>query len=121
MISAAARNRKMDASPLVNCPPESLFWLELWAFVLLIKAVVAGTNSALVAPRPLRKDRRRSLLVMSGLGAASDKDDFSLTDSLLLVTVLTDLPRRLVNWVGGTQIIWPTRPIACLPTKTVNA
>lgn len=89
MISAAHRKRKIAASPLLNLPPES----KLWAFVLLIKAVVAGTNSALVAPRPLRKDRRRSLLVMSGLGAASDKDGFSLTDSLLLVTLLTDLPR----------------------------
>ena len=97
MISAAQRKRKIAASPLFNCPPESL----LWAFVLLIKAVVAGTNSALVAPRPLRKDRRRSLLVISGLGVGSDKDGSSLPDSLLLVTLLTILPRWLVSWVGG--------------------
>ena len=52
---------------------------------------MAGTNSALVAPRPLRKDRRRSLLVMSGFGAASDsdKDGNLLTDLLLLVSLLT--------------------------------
>ena len=101
MISAAQRKLKIAASPLVNLPPKSRFW----PFVLLIKAVVAGTNSALVAPRPLRKDRRRSLLVMSGLDAASDKDGSSLTDSLLLVTLFTDLPRLLVSWVGVTQII----------------
>ena len=90
MISAAHKKRKIAASPLFKFPLESLFW----AFALLIRAVVAGTNSALVAPKPLRKDRRRSLLVMSGFGAASsDKDGSLLTDSLLLVTLLTDLPR----------------------------
>ena len=57
--------------------------------------MVAGTNNALVAPRPLRKDRRRSRLVVSGLSAGSDKDGNSLTDSLLLVALalLTVLPQ----------------------------
>ena len=54
---------------------------------------MAGTKSALVAPRPLRKDRRRNRLVVSGLGAGSDKDVNSLADSLLLVGLLTVLPR----------------------------
>jgi hypothetical protein len=60
---------------------------------LLIKAVVAGTNSALVAPRPLRKDLRRNRLVASGLDTGSDKDGNLLDDSLLLVGLLTVLPR----------------------------
>ena len=64
---------------------------------------MAGTNIALVAPRPLRKDRRRSLLDMSGLGVGSDKDGSSLADSVLLVALLTVLPRWLVSWVGGAQ------------------
>ena len=51
------------------------------------------TISALVAPRPVRKDRRRNRLVVSGFGAGSDKDVNSLDDSLLLVGVLTVLPR----------------------------
>ena len=93
MISAAARKRKIDASPAVNLPPESSLWFEFWPFAWLIKAVVAGTNSTLVAPRPLRKDRRRNRLVMSGLGAASDEDVNSLAGSLLLVGLLTVLPR----------------------------
>jgi hypothetical protein len=63
---------------------------------------VAGANSTLVAPRPLRKDRRRNRLVASGLGAGSDKDVNSLADSLLLVGLLTVLP-RLVRLVGGTE------------------
>lgn len=54
---------------------------------------MAGTNSALVAPRPLRKDRRRNRLVASGLDAGPAKDGNSLDDSLLLVGVLTVLPR----------------------------
>ena len=61
--------------------------------------MVAGTNSALVAPRPLRKERRRSRLVVSGLGVGSDTDGNSLAYSLLLVALalLTVLPRWLVN------------------------
>ena len=55
--------------------------------------MVAGTNSALVAPRPVRKDRRRNRLVVSGFDAGSDKDGTSLDDSLLLVCLLTVLPR----------------------------
>jgi hypothetical protein len=89
MISAAHRKRKIDASLAVKLPPESL----LWACELLIKAVVAGTNSAVVAPRPLRKDRRRNRPVMSGLGAASDEDGSSLAESLLLIGLITVLPR----------------------------
>jgi hypothetical protein len=54
---------------------------------------VAGTKSALVAPRPLRNDRRRNRLVVSGLDAGPDKDVNSLADSLLLVGLLTVLPR----------------------------
>lgn len=61
---------------------------------------MAGTNNALVAPRPLRKDRRRNRLVASGLDAAPDKDGNSLDDSLLLVGFLTVLPRlaSLFGW-----------------------
>jgi hypothetical protein len=54
---------------------------------------VAGTSSALVAPRPARKDRRRTRLVVSGLDAGPDKDGNSLDDSLLLVGLVTILPR----------------------------
>jgi hypothetical protein len=56
---------------------------------------VAGTSSALVAPRPLRKDRRRSRLDVIGLDVGPDKEDNSLDDSLLLVGVLTFLPRTV--------------------------
>ena len=54
---------------------------------------MAGTNNALVAPRPLRNDRRRNRLAASGLDAGPDEDGNSLDDSLLLVGVLTFLPR----------------------------
>ena len=54
---------------------------------------MAGTNSALVAPRPLRKDRRRNRLDVMGLDAGPDTDCNSLDDSLLLVGLLTVLPR----------------------------
>jgi hypothetical protein len=96
MISAAHRKLKIAASPGVNLGRN---WL--WAFELLIKTLVAGTKSALVAPRPLRNDRRRNRLVASGLGADSDKDGSSLDDSILLVGLFTVLPRWLVNWIGG--------------------
>ena len=56
---------------------------------------MAGTNSALVAPKPLRNDRRRNCLVASGLDAGPDKDGNSLDDSLLLIGVLTFLPRMV--------------------------
>ena len=82
---------------------------------------MAGTSSALVAPRPRRKDRRRSRLVVSGLDAGSDKDVSSLDDSLLLIGLLTVLPRWLVNWVSGGQAFQSGRVIACSPRKTANA
>ena len=56
---------------------------------------MAGTSSALVAPRPLRKDRRRSRLDVIGLDVGPDEEDNSLDDSLLLVGVLTFLPRTV--------------------------
>ena len=56
---------------------------------------MAGTSSALAAPRPLRKDRRRSRLDVIGLDVGPDKDDNSFDDSLLLVGVLTFLPRTV--------------------------
>src|SRR6516225_9046558 len=52
-ISAAARNRRMDASPRDSFPPES----SSAALGLLANKALAGSNIALVAPRPLRKDR----------------------------------------------------------------
>src|SRR5712671_6984858 len=51
-ISAAARNRRIDASPFDNFPPPSSS-----AFALVANSAVAGTNNAPVAPRPLRKER----------------------------------------------------------------
>lgn len=66
---------------------------------------MAGTSSALVAPRPRRKDRRRNLLVESGLGAGSDKDVNSADDSLLLVGLLTICPVWLVSSVGGSRLL----------------
>src|SRR5260221_11896407 len=51
-ISAAARNRRMDASPFDSFPPPSSS-----AFALAANSAVAGTNNAPVAPRPLRKQR----------------------------------------------------------------
>ena len=54
---------------------------------------MAGTNNALVAPRPLRKDRRRNRLDVIALDAGPAKDGNSLDDSLLLVALLTVLPR----------------------------
>lgn len=54
---------------------------------------MAGTRNTLVAPRPLRKDRRRNRLVVSGLDAGPDKDGNSLDNSLLLVGMLTVFPR----------------------------
>jgi hypothetical protein len=84
MISGANRKRKIAASPWVNCPPLS----ALWAFALLTKVVAAGSNNALIAPRPSRKDRRCNRLVRSWLDADSDSDG----DSLLLVALLTVLP-----------------------------
>ena len=56
---------------------------------------MTGTNNALVAPRPLRKDRRRNRLVASGLDAGPDEDANSVDDSLLLLGVLTFLPRTV--------------------------
>lgn len=58
----------------------------------MINALVAGTNNALVAPRPLRNDRRRKCLDAVGLDAGPDEDVNSLDGSLLLVGVLTFLP-----------------------------
>src|SRR5258708_23561414 len=52
-ISAAARNRRIDASPFPIFPPKSSFL----AFALGANTAVAGTNNAPVAPRPLRKER----------------------------------------------------------------
>ena len=59
MISAASRKRKIAASPWVNWPPLP----ALWALALLTKIALAGSNKALLAPRPSRKDRRRNRLV----------------------------------------------------------
>ena len=56
---------------------------------------MAGTSSALVAPRPARKDRRRNRLDVIGLDVGPDEEDNSLDDSLLLVGVLTFLPRTV--------------------------
>ena len=58
---------------------------------------MAGSNNALVAARPLRKDRRCNRLVRSWLDTDSDNDADSLDDSLLLVGLLTVLPRSLVS------------------------
>ena len=99
MISAANRKRKIAASPWANCPPPS----APWAFAWLTKAVAAGSNNALVAPRPLRKDRRRNRLVRTWLDADSDLDGDSLDDSLLLVALLTVSVRSLVSLVSGQQ------------------
>jgi hypothetical protein len=108
MISAANRKRKIAASPPLNRPPPLSFWVALWAFALLTNAVAAGNNNALVARRPLRKDRRCNRLVRSWLQADSGMDGDSLDNSLLLVGLLTVLPRSLVSSVSGEQTVQST-------------
>src|SRR5258708_902886 len=58
MISAAAKNLKIDASPFDNFPPES----SLIAFAWLTNNAVAGTNDAPAKPIFLRKERRPTTL-----------------------------------------------------------
>jgi hypothetical protein len=68
---------------------------------------VAGTSSALVAPRPLRKDRRRNRLDVIGLDAGPDEDGNSLDDSLLLIGVLTLLPRLVLVRLAMGRVLNP--------------
>lgn len=59
MISAAATNRKSEASPAVDLPPpSSLASVLARASALLINSAVVGNNAALVTPNPLINERR---------------------------------------------------------------
>src|SRR5260221_11327575 len=79
-ISAAARNRRMEASPFDNFPPPSSS-----AFALAANIAVAGTNNAPVAPRPLRRERLPTTgrLACSALGLPPERDcDWDVTPFL---------------------------------------
>src|ERR1700760_1275493 len=52
-ISAAARNRRIEASPFPIFPPKPSFL----ASALVANKALAGSNTAPVAPRPLRNER----------------------------------------------------------------